>query len=34
MFNNMKFVGVSSLTGNGMAEFLEILEFAEEEYET
>jgi hypothetical protein len=29
-----KFVGVSSVTGAGFNEFMEVLEFAEEEYET
>ncbi|RNA39378.1 GPN-loop GTPase 1 [Brachionus plicatilis] len=32
-YQNIKFVGVSSMTGFGMNEFLEIIDFAKEEYE-
>ncbi|CAF0819749.1 unnamed protein product [Brachionus calyciflorus] len=32
-YQNIKFVGVSSVTGQGMTEFLEIIDFAEIEYE-
>lgn len=32
-YQNIKFVGVSSVTGHGLPEFLEIIDFAEEEYE-